>query len=346
MTTTQEAAAVAVLKRRQQSIWNSGDYNQVASLTVPVAETLAAAANLRPGSRVLDVATGTGHVALAAGRQFSDVSAVDYVPGLLEVARRRADAEGLSIDFRHGDAEDLPFPDGSFDTVLSALGVMFTADHERAAGELVRVTRAGGRIGLASWTPDGFVGQLLKTVAAHVPPPFIAKPPTRWGDPESVRDLLGDQITDLRVERANVTQRFHSAEHFADYFIAYYGPTHTAAESLAPAERAALREDMISLARTANRGGGGMFVAEWDYLLVFATKRGRLDPPVRSDLPIQPRVENGAKDMHAACENLAEAQEQRPVRKVVRTRRRAPRDEEAAARFRLALTRSRVARQH
>jgi ubiquinone/menaquinone biosynthesis C-methylase UbiE len=273
MASTQEVSAVEALKRRQQSIWNSGDYNQIASLTVPVAETLAAKAHLRPGSRVLDVATGTGHVALAAGRRFSDVSAVDYVPVLLDVARRRADAEGLSVDIRYGDAEDLPFPDGSFDTVLSALGVMFTADQERAADELVRVTRIGGRIGLASWTPDGFVGRLLKTVAAHVPPPAVAMSPTRWGDPESVRELLGDRVTDLRTERANVTQRFHSAEHFADYFIAYYGPTHTAAESLAPAERAALREGMVSLARTANRVGDGTFVAEWEYLLVFATKR-------------------------------------------------------------------------
>lgn len=273
MTTTHEAPALEALKRKQQTIWSSGDYNRIAYLTVPVAETLAARAELRPGSRVLDVATGTGHVALATARQFSEVSALDYVPALLDVARRRADAEGLAIDIREGDAENLPYADGTFDAVLSALGVMFTADHDRAAAELVRVTRSGGRIGLANWTPTGFIGQLLKTIARHVPPAPVAKPPVRWGDAETVRQLLGDDVTDVHVEKRVVTQRFFSVEHFADYFITYYGPTHKAAESLTPDDRAALRDDVIALGSSSNVARDDTFVSDWEYLLTFATKR-------------------------------------------------------------------------
>ena len=179
------------LKAKQQQIWSSGDYNKIAAITVPVSESLVRRADPRPGDRVLDVATGTGHAALAAARRGAHVDGIDYVPALLDIARRRAAAEDLAVDFVEADAEDLPFADGSFDHVLSAIGVMFTADHERAAAELVRVTRPGGRISLASWTPTGFVGRLLKTVGAHVPPPAVAQSPTRWGVADTVRDLLG-----------------------------------------------------------------------------------------------------------------------------------------------------------
>lgn len=260
------------LKARQQQIWSSGDYNKIAALTVPVAEALAAAAELPAGARVLDVAAGTGHVALAAARGFGHVTGLDYVPALVEVARRRADAENLTIDFVEGDAENLPFPDTSFDAVLSALGVMFTADHGRAAAELLRVTAPGGRVGLANWTPPGFVGQILKTVGKYVPPPPAATPPTRWGDPQSVRDLLGDGVTDLRFETRTVTERFTSPEHFADYFLTHYGPTRKAADSLPPEGRAALREDLVHLAGAANRGSDGTCVLDWEYLLVIATR--------------------------------------------------------------------------
>ena len=273
MTLTSDAPALEALKRKQQGIWSSGDYNKIAAITVPVAETLVEAAEIAPGSQVLDVATGTGHVALAAARQFGQVSAVDYVPALLEVARRRAAAEGVPIALAEGDAENLQYADGTFDAVLSALGVMFTADHARAAAELVRVSRPGGTIALANWTPDGFIGQLLATVGRHVPPPPVATPPTRWGRPDSVKELLGDAVSDVRFEKHTVTQRFASPEHFADYFLTYYGPTHMAFQSLSAEGRTALRDDIVELARGANQAHDGSFTSQWEYLVTIATKR-------------------------------------------------------------------------
>jgi SAM-dependent methyltransferase len=224
--------ALEELKERQQRIWSSGDYARIAWITGRLATELCDEVALRPGERVLDVACGTGHVALEAARTFCEVTGVDYVPDLVEVARRRAEAEHLSVDFRVGDAEALPFPDQHFDTVLSAIGVMFTADHERAAAELVRVTRPGGRIGLASWTPTGFVGDLLRAVSRHVPPPPAARPPTRWGTVEGLVELFGPRLHDLRIRTASVRQRFPSEEAFADFFLHYYGPVYAAASLL------------------------------------------------------------------------------------------------------------------
>jgi SAM-dependent methyltransferase len=180
MTTITETvpSALETLKVKQQQIWSSGDYGRIAWITVPLARELVEAVELRPGAQVLDVACGTGHVALEAARTICDVTGIDYIPELVEVARRRAQAEDLEVHFQVADAEALPFADGSFDFVLSSIGVMFTADHDRAAAELVRVCRPGGRIGMANWTPTGFVGQMLKTVGKHVPPPPAAQPPS------------------------------------------------------------------------------------------------------------------------------------------------------------------------
>jgi ubiquinone/menaquinone biosynthesis C-methylase UbiE len=274
MTSSQTVpSALEDLKAKQQQIWSSGDYGRIAWITVPLARELTEAVELRPGARVLDVATGTGHVALEAARTMCDVTGIDYVPELVDVARRRAAAEGLDVDFQVADAEALPFADGSFDAVLSAIGVMFTADHDRAAAELVRVTRRGGRIGLASWTPTGFVGQMLKAVGKHVPPPPAAQPPTRWGTEEVVAELLGDQVHDVASYTASVTQRFASVDAFADFFLTFYGPTYAAASRLDETGRAALRDDLIRLAAEANHGLDGTFVSEWDYLVVTAAKR-------------------------------------------------------------------------
>jgi ubiquinone/menaquinone biosynthesis C-methylase UbiE len=182
MTTTQTTRPdLAAVKARQQKMWASGDYAAVAARIVPMAEHLAEAVGLRPGDRVLDVATGSGNAALAAARYGAEVTGVDYVPELLERGRERAAAEGLDVAFVEGDAEDLAFPDASFDAVLSALGAMFAPDQERAAAELVRVCRPGGTIGLVNWTPEGFIGQLLETVSRHVPPPAGCGRPASGG---------------------------------------------------------------------------------------------------------------------------------------------------------------------
>jgi SAM-dependent methyltransferase len=260
------------IKAKQQQTWSSGDYTKVAWLTVPVAEHLVETVGLRPGSRVLDVATGTGHVAIAAARRFCQVTGIDYVPALLATADRRAAAEGLTVDFREADAERLPFPDGSFDTVLSSIGVMFTADHARAADELVRVCTPQGRLGIASWTPTGFIGRLLATVGRHAAPPPGALPPTRWGTEDGIRDLLGDRVTALRFSTATVTQRFPTPGYFADFFLSHYGPTRKAAERLSPDGRRALRDDLTALAATANHATDGTLAIDWDYLLAVAHK--------------------------------------------------------------------------
>lgn len=264
---------LAALKGIQQQTWSSGDYGSIAWITVPLADELIAAVDLVPGSTVLDVATGTGHVAIAAARAFCSTTGIDYVPDLIDTAVDRARAEGLDITFEVGDAESLPYADGQFDYVLSAIGTMFTADHQRAASETVRVTRSGGRIGLASWTPTGFVGRMLKTVGKHVAPPAGALPPTRWGDPQVVADLLGDRVSELRTWTTAARQRFLSAEHYADFFLDNYGPTFKAASKLDAAGRAAFRADLIALAEEFNLATDGTFVSEWEYLLVSGRKQ-------------------------------------------------------------------------
>jgi ubiquinone/menaquinone biosynthesis C-methylase UbiE len=240
---------------------------------VPVSEHLVEHVGVEPGSRVLDVATGTGHVALAAARRSADAVGIDYVPALLDIARRRASAEKLSIEFTEADAEHLPFGDASFDRVLSAIGVMFAADHAGAAQELVRVCKPGGRIGLASWTPEGFVGGMLATVGRHVSPPPGAQPATRWGIEAVVAELLGEEVTDVASVTATVRQRFGAPEDYADLFLNHYGPTYMAAQRLDVDGRAALRADLVALARSFDRDDDEGVVLDWEYRIVTATRR-------------------------------------------------------------------------
>ena len=271
--TTTSTPDLTELRDKQQKVWSSGDYNKIAALTVPVSEHLVDHVGVSPTDRVLDVATGTGHVALAAARRSAESVGIDYVPGLLEIARRRAEAEDLVVELVEADAEHLPQEDASFDVVLSAIGVMFAADHDAAARELVRVTRPGGRIGLASWTPEGFVGGILRTVGAHVSPPPGAQPATRWGTEEVVAGLLGDGVTDVGSVTATVTQRFTDGAAFADLFLTYYGPTFAAASRLDDQGRAALRADLVALAESHDRGEGDGLVVDWEYRIVTATRR-------------------------------------------------------------------------
>jgi len=266
------APSLEEVKTRQQKTWSSGDYGKIAWITVPLAEALTEAVGLRPGSAVLDVATGTGHVALSAARRFCAVTGIDYVPALLQEARARAGAESLPVEFREADAEALPCADGSFDYVLSAIGVMFTADHQRAAGELLRVCRSGGVIGLANWTPAGFVGQMLKLVGRHVPPPPGVQPPTRWGTEEGMRELLGAGASELAFATAAVRQRFPSPEFFADFFLNYYGPTYKASEALTEEGKRAFRDDLIALATVSNDATDGTMVNDWEFLITVATR--------------------------------------------------------------------------
>jgi SAM-dependent methyltransferase len=273
-TTTTDAVQpdLAAVKQRQQQTWASADYAAVAALIVPMAEGLAQNAGLRAGDRVLDVATGSGNAALAAARCGCEVTGIDYVPALLERARARAAAEGLEIEFAEGDAEHLAFPDASFDAVLSCLGVMFTPDQERAAAELVRVCRPGGTIGLVNWTPAGFIGQLLRTVGKHVPPPAGVRPPPLWGTEERLRELLGDAVSRLDIQRRTFVFRFRSPDDFATFFRDNYGPVHKAFGALDKPGRERFYDDLTALAREHDREEGPSVALPAEYLEVVATR--------------------------------------------------------------------------
>ncbi|WP_100444197.1 class I SAM-dependent methyltransferase [Glycomyces xiaoerkulensis] len=260
------------LKAKQQKTWSSGDYAKIAWLTVPLADVLCDAVEVRPGSAVLDVATGTGHVALAAARRFCDTTGIDYVPALIDAARSRAEAEALPVDFRVADAEDLPFEESSFDFVLSAIGVMFTAGHQRAADELVRVCKPGGRVGLVSWTPSGFVGRLLKTVGQYAPPPAGAQPPVRWGSEDTMRQMLGSSVSEVRFRTESVPLRFLSADQFADFFLTHYGPTLKASERLDDDGKPAFRKALSELATEFNRAADDTVLIDWEFLLTVADR--------------------------------------------------------------------------
>jgi SAM-dependent methyltransferase len=267
------AEAMTALRAKQQQVWSSGDYNRIAALTVAVNETTVSTAEIAPDEKVLDVATGTGHAALAAARRGAVVTGIDYVPALLDIARGRAAAERLDVGFVEAPAEQLPFGDGSFDVAVSAIGVMFAADHDRAASELGRVVRGGGRIVLASWTRAGFVGGILGIVGKHVSPPPGAQSPVRWGEEDVVAELLGERVGDVQSSVHAVTQRFASAEAFADLFLTYYGPTRAAAMRLDEAGRTALRADLVDHAKANARPGADGVVTDWEYRIVTATRR-------------------------------------------------------------------------
>jgi ubiquinone/menaquinone biosynthesis C-methylase UbiE len=270
MTTTLELDG---LKAKQRKTWASGDYGAVAALIHPIAENLVLAADLSAGSRVLDVATGTGNAAIAAARCLCVVDAVDYVPELLERGRARAAAEHLPVRFVEGDAEALPGPDGGYDAVFSVVGVMFAPNQEQAAAELVRVVRPGGTVALANWTPDGFIGELFRTVGRRVPPPPGVRAPVEWGHEPRLRELFAERVDDLRVTRRDFVFRFGSAEAFADYFRAHYGPTLKAFEALGADDAALLYEDLVQLVNRHNVSGDGTVRVPSGYVEVLARRR-------------------------------------------------------------------------
>jgi ubiquinone/menaquinone biosynthesis C-methylase UbiE len=271
--TTVTTPDLAAITRRQQTVWAGGDYAAVAALIQLISERLADSADLRAGSRVLDVAGGSGNTALAAARCGAEVVSLDYVPSLQERGRTRAAAEGLDVEYVEGDAQALPFPDASFDAVISAVGVMFAPDQQRVAAEVLRVCRPGGTIAIANWTPEGFIGGLLRTVGAHVPPPAGVASPLLWGTEEHVRSLLGTGVEDVRTRRRHQTFRFRSPEAFTELFREKYGPTRTAFGTLTPEGRDALAADINDLVRRFDRlGGDGPVSVPSEYLEVVATR--------------------------------------------------------------------------
>ncbi len=237
---------LAAVKAKQQQTWASGDFAVVGTTLQIVGETLCEAAEVFSGAKVLDVACGNGNASLAAARRFCSVVGLDYVPSLLAKARARAAAERLSIEFVEGDAEALPFPAESFDFVLSTFGVMFAPDQERAASELSRVVKRGGKIALASWTPEGFIGKLLVTVGKHVPPPAGVASPVYWGNEARVRQLFAD-AAEVTVRRRDFVFRYESADHFVDVFRRFYGPTHKAFAALGDERGELLARDIREL---------------------------------------------------------------------------------------------------
>jgi ubiquinone/menaquinone biosynthesis C-methylase UbiE len=259
----------------QQETWSEGDFAMVANVVLYGAETLAESLQILPGEKVLDVACGSGNGAIAAARRaWGNTTGVDFVPALLERARERAAAERLEIEFVEGDAQELPFEDASFDVVMSIYGVMFAPDQEKAAAELLRVTRPGGRIGLASWAPDGGLAGLFMTVFKHTggPPPGMM-PPVLWGTEERVRELLGDGVAEFSFQRRPSRQTFFSADHYIDFFHRYFGPIKTAFEKVGPEGEEALSADLRAWLEEQNVAGDKAVVIEPEYLEVVASRR-------------------------------------------------------------------------
>jgi ubiquinone/menaquinone biosynthesis C-methylase UbiE len=257
---------LTAVKTRQQDAWSSGDYAVVGTTLQIVGEQLCEVLDLRSGQKVLDVAAGNGNASLAAARRWCDVVATDYVPALLERARERADAERLTIEFRKADAEALPFPNARFDVVMSTFGVMFTPDQDRAATELLRVCKSGGKIGLANWTPDGFIGQLFKTIGKHVAPPAGIKSPALWGTQARMAEMFEPQAVSITAEPRNFVFRYRSPEHWLEVFKTYYGPLLKTFAALDTAGQGALEYEVFELIARFNRAGDGSVVVPSKYL--------------------------------------------------------------------------------
>jgi SAM-dependent methyltransferase len=262
------------LKGRQQTAWSSGDYAVIGTTLQIVGESLAEACDLCWDERVLDVAAGNGNASLAAARRGCKVTSTDYVGTLLDRGAERALAERLAIDFQTADAEALPFADASFDVVLSTFGVMFTPDQTKAAAEMVRVCRPGGRIGMANWTPEGFIGQVFKTLGRHLPPPPGVQPPSRWGVVSHLESLFGASAVSIRATPLMFNFRYRSAAHFIDVFRTWYGPVHKAFAALPAEGAAALEKDLTELLNRMNRADNGSLIVPSEYLEIVVTRSG------------------------------------------------------------------------
>lgn len=266
-------SALQELKARQRVAWSSGDYGLIGATIQIVGEQLCETVDVRAGQRVLDVAAGNGNASLAAARRWCEVTSTDYVPQLLERGQLRAAADGFSIDFREADAEALPFADNSFDVVLSTFGVMFTPNQEQAAAELARVCRKGGKIGLANWTPEGFIGQMLKTLGKYLPPPAGSRSPLLWGTKDQLDQLFGASAASIAMTPRAYVFRYRSPEHFVDFFATWYGPMLKAFAALGADGQAALREDLIALVGRFNRSSDDDMIVPGEYIEAVIVKR-------------------------------------------------------------------------
>ena len=271
----QETASpdLAAIKARQKAAWSSGDYAIVGTTLQIVGEELCEALDLGGGSKVLDVAAGNGMVSLAAARRWCDVVSTDYVASLLERGRTRAQAEGLTIEFMEADAEDLPFAEGTFDAVVSTFGVMFTPSQDKAAAELLRVCKSGGQIGLASWTPDGFIGQVFKTLGKYLPPPAAAKSPLLWGTRTRLTEMFGPAASWIKTELRYFNFRYRSAQHFIEVFRNYYGPMLKAFSALDTLQQNRLEKDLYDLISRMNRADDETMIVPSEYLEAVIMKR-------------------------------------------------------------------------
>jgi ubiquinone/menaquinone biosynthesis C-methylase UbiE len=264
---------LAAIKARQKAAWSSGDYAVVGTTLQIVGEELCEALDLTAGTKVLDVAAGNGMVSLAAARRWCEVVSTDYVASLLERGRARALAEGLPIEFREADAEALPFADSSFDAVVSTFGVMFTPNQDKAAAELLRVCKSGGQIGLTNWTPDGFIGQMFKTLGKYLPPPAAAKSPLAWGTRARLSEMFGSAASRIKTESRHFNFRYRSAEHFIEVFRTYYGPMLKAFSALETRQQNDLEKELLSLVARLNRAGDETMVVPSEYLEVIIVKQ-------------------------------------------------------------------------
>ncbi len=267
------AVDLAAVKSRQQAAWSTGDYAVVGTTLQIVGENLCEALDLRSGQRVLDVAAGNGNATLAAARRFCDVTSTDYVPSLLESGRSRAQADGYAVRFQEADAENLPFTDASFDAVMSTFGVMFTPDQDQAASELARVCKPGGKIGLANWTPESFIGQLFKTIGKYIPPAPGVKSPALWGTKARLEELFGRTAKAIRTASRQFTFRYRSPAHFIDVFRSYYGPMNKTFAALDAAKQADFTRDLLALMERGNRSGDGTLVLPSEYLEVVIERK-------------------------------------------------------------------------
>ena len=269
---TPTVSPLDAVKIKQHAAWSSGDYGVVGTTLQIVGEQLCESMNLRPGSKVLDVAAGNGNATLAAARRFCEVTSTDYVESLLEQGRQRAAGDRLAVTFETADAEALPFADGSFDAVLSTFGVMFTPDQEQAAAELARVCRPGGTIALANWTPESMIGQIFKTLGKHIPPAPGLKSPALWGTRERILELFGDSADSIELHPRVFTFRYRSPAHFMEVFRQYYGPIHKAFLALQDDGQQALQQDLEAVLDRFNTENDGTLVAPADYAEVIIRK--------------------------------------------------------------------------